>query len=344
MSPLVKVIKPGFHSTLQDAGRRGHQDIGVPVSGPLDRLSFVLANGLVGNALDAACLELIGSGPECEILAPSVRLALVGGSAQIDILGRDEQAPAGQSLRAVKGDVVRIRLGGEALCSYLAFEGGFDAPLCLGSLSTYTRAAFGGLSGRALLAGDILHGHRDDVPARTELALPAAQDLQFAQPIRIVLGPQDDYFDAASITLLLSSTYTIAPASDRMGFRMAGPALHHSRGYNIVSDGIVAGSMQVPGSGLPIVLMADAQTTGGYPKVATVISADLPLLGRRKAGQTVTFKAVTRVEAEAARRSEHAAIQATLAALRPAGDADGINVDALARHNLIGGVVDATRP
>jgi len=338
MIPVARVLKPGFHSTLQDAGRRGYQNIGVPVSGPLDRTSFMLANGLVGNDLHAACLELIGSGPELEIVAASTRLAIVGGTALIEILGAGEQVAAGQSLRAVKGDVIRIRLGGDALCGYLAIEGGFEAPLCLGSLSTYARAGFGGYAGRVLQAGDMLSGRRDDVPGRTELALRTAPPLAFAEPIRLVLGPQDDYFTDEAIAALLSSTYTIAAASDRMGFRLSGPTLRHKDDYNIVSDGIVAGSIQVPGSGLPIVLMADAQTAGGYPKIATVISADLPRLGRRKAGQSVSFKAVSRADAETIRRAEHAALLDVLADLRPA---DGLDVEALARHNLIDGVIDA---
>ncbi|MGO4717366.1 biotin-dependent carboxyltransferase family protein [Bradyrhizobium sp. 2TAF24] len=338
MIPVARTLKPGFHSTLQDAGRRGYQNIGVPVSGPLDRTSFMLANGLVGNDLEAACLELIGSGTELEIIAASARFAIVGGTARIEILGADEQVPAGQSVRAVKGDVVRVRLGGDALCAYLALEGGFAAPLCLGSLSTYARAGFGGHAGRMLQAGDTLSGHRDDVPARVELALRSTPPLAFAEPVRLVLGPQDDHFADEAVATLLSSAYTIAAASDRMGFRLSGPTLRHKNDYNIVSDGIVAGSIQVPGSGLPIVLMADAQTAGGYPKIATVISADLARLGRRKAGQSVTFKAVSRAEAETIRRAEHAALLAILADLRPA---DGLDVEALARHNLIDGVIDA---
>ncbi|MEW6643442.1 MAG: biotin-dependent carboxyltransferase family protein [Pseudomonadota bacterium] len=338
MIAVALVRRPGFHSTLQDTGRRGYQNIGVPVSGPLDRTSFMLANGVAGNDLHAACLELIGSGPEIEIVAASARLAVVGGAAQIEILGAGDQVPAGQSLRVVKGDVVRVRLGGDALCGYLAIEGGFAAPPCLGSLSTYARAGFGGLSGRMLRAGDTLSGYRDDVSMRAELALRMPVPLAFEEPVRVVLGPQAEYFTNEAIAQLLSSTYTIAAASDRMGFRLSGPTLRHKDDYNIVSDGIVAGSIQVPGSGLPIVLMADAQTAGGYPKIATVIAADLPRLGRRKAGQTVTFQAVSRAEAETIRRAEHAALLDLLADLRPA---DGLDVEALARHNLIGGVIDA---
>lgn len=342
MIPVIKMIDPGFHSTVQDAGRRGHQHVGVPVAGALDRNGYLLANALVGNAPGAAALELIGSGPTFEIVAPSVRLVLVGGGGSLDVTGRDgAQIPGGQSVRAQKGETVRVRMGSNAFCSYLAIEGGFQVKSCLDSASTYTRAAFGGVEGRRLMAGDVLHGAGADVPVRPELALGAARDLELDQPIRVVLGPQDDYFTEEAIAAFLSGAYTITPASDRMGFRLAGPVLKHRDGYNIVSDGIVAGSIQVPGSGQPIVLMADAQTTGGYPKIATVISADLPRLGVRGAGRTVRFEAVSRKQAEAIRKEAQQQLQAQIGNLRVVEDGYAINIEALYRDNLIGGVVDA---
>ena len=149
-----------------------------------------------------------------------------------------------------------------------------------------------------LRSGDTLHGFADDVAMRDETGARRAARARLDQPIRVVLGPQHDYFTDAAIEAFLRGTYTITPASDRMGFRLAGPALQHKGDYNIVSDGIVPGSIQVPGSNLPIMLMADAQTSGGYPKIATVISADLPRLGVRGAGRTVSFEAVSRDEAE----------------------------------------------
>jgi biotin-dependent carboxylase-like uncharacterized protein len=337
---LLKVIAPGFHTTVQDSGRRGYQRAGVPVSGALDRDGFMLANGLVGNDLNAASLELIGSGPEFEVVAPSVRMALVG-SGSIEIGGREELVRCDRSVRLTQGETVRVRLGSDAFCSYLAVEGGFDVPLCLGSRSTYTRAGFGGLAGRQLRADDVLHGSTGDIAARNELMLNESRDLRLDQPIRVVLGPQDDYFTAAAIEELLSGSYKITPASDRMGLRLAGPVLEHKADYNIVSDGIVAGSIQVPGSKLPIVLMVDAQTTGGYPKIATVISADLPVLGIRGAGREVRFQRVSREEAERIRRAEHERMLNSIQAIRPFNGLQGINIDSLYKQNLIDGVVDA---
>jgi allophanate hydrolase len=342
VNPVFKVIAPGFLTTVQDEGRRGFQRVGVPVAGALDRNGFTLANALVGNAQNAACLEVMGSGPELEVVCESARIALIGGGGGLEIRGRDQPLiPPGQTVRLAKGDIARVKLGGDAFCSYLAIEGGFDVPLCLDSKSTYTRAAFGGLSGRQLQSGDVLNGTIDNVAARAEVTLSEPRGLRFDQPIRVVLGPQDDFFTDAAIQEFLSGTYTITPASDRMGFRLAGPLLEHKDDYNIVSDGIVAGSIQVPGSKLPIILMADAQTAGGYPKIATVISADLPLLGVRGSGRTIRFQAVSRDEAETIRRAEHQQIQNIIQAIRPVGETQGINIEALYSHNLIDGVVDA---
>jgi allophanate hydrolase len=338
--PVVKVTAPGFHTTLQDQGRRGFQHVGVPVSGALDRNGYMLANALVGNAPNAACLEIIGSGPELEIIASSVRIALVGGGG-LEIAGRDgAPVPSGQTARLAKSETVRVRLGGDAFCSYLAIESGFDVPLCLGSRSTYSRAGFGGFAGRPLRSGDLLHGFANDVAARDEVTFSEPRNLALDQPIRVVLGPQHEYFTDAAIEEFLHGSYSITPASDRMGFRLAGPTLEHKGDYNIVSDGIVAGSIQVPGSKLPIVLMADAQTTGGYPKIATVISADLPVLGVRGAGRKVRFQSVSREEAETIRRAEHQRLMSVIREIR-AVDARGLNLEALYHKNLIDGVVDA---
>jgi biotin-dependent carboxylase-like uncharacterized protein len=339
--PVLKVIAPGFHTTLQDQGRRGFQHVGVPVSGALDRNGYRLANALVGNAQGAACLEIIGSGPEFEVAGSSARIALVG-SGSLEISGRDGPLiSSGQTARLTRGEIVRVRLGGGAFCSYLAIEGGFEAPLCLNSRSTYTRAGFGGLSGRPLRSGDTLHGTIDDAAARAEVCLNDQRTLRLDQAIRVVLGPQDDYFTEDAIETLLSGAYSITPASDRMGFRLAGPLLEHKSDYNIVSDGIVAGSIQVPGSKLPIVLMADAQTTGGYPKIATVISADLPILGVRGAGCAVRFQSVSREEAEKIRRAEYQELLNVISNIRVVSESRSIDIEALYNQNLIDGMIDA---
>jgi biotin-dependent carboxylase-like uncharacterized protein len=339
--PVLKIIAPGFHTTIQDQGRRGFQHVGVPVSGALDRNGYLLANALVGNTPGAACLEIIGTGPELEVAGSSVRIALAGSGGGLEIGGRDGALiPMGQTARLTRGEAARVRLGGDAFCSYLAIEGGFQVPLCLGSRSTYTRAGFGGFAGRSLRSGDMLHGFADDVATRDEVTFSEPRNLGLDQAIRVVLGPQNDYFTAAAIEEFLHGSYSITPASDRMGLRLAGPLLPHAGDYNIVSDGIVAGSIQVPGSKLPIVLMADAQTTGGYPKIATVISADLPVLGVRGAGRNVRFQSVSREDAEMIRRAEHQRLMKVIREIRPVAS-KGISIEALYNQNLIDGVVDA---
>jgi biotin-dependent carboxylase-like uncharacterized protein len=342
MTAALKVIAPGLHTSLQDDGRRGFQDVGVPVSGPLDRVALRLANALVGNPQDTAALEILVQGPTLEVMAQSVRVALVGGSGGLDILdGQERVAPPGESVRLTQGTRLRVRGLGKVSCAYLAIEGGFAATPVLRSVSTYTRGGLGGFDGRPLAAGDILPISAGAVEERRELALPSPLDPGLDQPIRAVLGPQDDFFSEGAIGTFLSSTYTVSAQADRMGFRLEGPKLDHAKGYDIVSDAIVAGSIQVPGSGQPIVLLVDAQTTGGYPKIATVASADLPGLGRRRPGDPVRFMAVSQPDAEALRREQEAHVREIVAGLREAKHGRAVDVHALYRANLVGGMISA---
>ncbi len=309
MMPSLEVIAPGLHTTVQDRGRFGYQEIGVPASGPLDRISMRLANALVGNPPATPVLEMLLQGPALKVRAESVRVALVGCNAGIEIRsGAARVVPAGRSVRLARDEVFRIGALRDSVCAYLAIEGGPDVPLVLGSASTYVRGAIGGLQGRRLQAGDIVPLQLAGVNVHAEYALPRPLDPALDQPIRVVLGPQADHFMASAVKTFLSSEYIVSPQADRMGYRLAGPALAHAKSHDIVSDGIVAGAIQVPGSGLPIVLMVDHQTTGGYPKIATVISADIPVVGRRKPGRPIRFVAVGVREAELLRKEQEAAI------------------------------------
>ena len=315
--PALEVIAPGLHTTIQDSGRIGFQDVGVPASGPLDRISFRLANTLVGNPPGAPALEMLLQGPTLKVLANTVRIALVGCSASIEIRsGNARRAPAGQSVSLVRGEVFRVGALGDSVCAYLAIEGGPDIPPVLGSVSTYVRGRIGGIHGRRLQAGDLVPLKLDEVELRGERALARPLDLALEQPIRVMVGPQADYFTDEALHTFLSSEYTVSPQADRMGYRLEGPALAHTKGHDIVSDGIVTGSIQVPGSGRPIVLMVDHQTTGGYPKIATVISADIPVVGRRKPGRTIRFVAIEVREAQRLRREQEAAIATEISDIR----------------------------
>jgi biotin-dependent carboxylase-like uncharacterized protein len=346
MSGHLRVIAPGLMTTVQDLGRPGYQRLGVPPSGALDPVALGAANLLVGNPGTTAVLEMARTGATFVVEADSVRVALAGALAEIEPAAGDTRLRLNplQSARLLRGQQLRIVLTGGAV-AYLAVEGGFALPEVMGSLATLTRAAIGGFAGRALRAGDLLPlGHRA-AAEREELALPMLPLLRAPPPgkgtkIRIVLGPQDDHFTPAGVRTLLHATYTVTQASDRMGMRLAGPALEHAAGYDIISDAIATGAIQVPGDGLPIVLLADRQTTGGYPKIATVISADIPALGRLNPGAKVAFVPVTVAAAEAAARR----LSRDIAAMRGhlvARATPALDATRLMGENLVSGMVDA---
>ena len=342
MTPELEVIAPGLHTTVQDAGRIGFQDVGLPASGPLDRISLRLANALVGNAPGMPALEMLLQGPTLAVLADSARIAIVGGDADIAIgSDRARVIPAGRSVRLVRGDVFRVRGFGDSVCAYLAIEGGPDIAPLLGSASTYVRSGIGGFHGRALRPGDRVPLTLAAVDVRDEHALSRPVDLELEQPVRVVLGPQRDYFTDDAVATLLSSDYVISSEADRMGYRLEGPALAHAKGYNIVSDGTVVGAIQVPGSGQPIILMVDNQTTGGYPKIATVISADIPVVGRRKPGRAIRFVAVDVPAALRLRTEQEAAIRRDIENFRRVAKIGEIDLAALYTENLVSGVASA---
>ena len=228
MIAALRVLAPGLMTTLQDLGRPGYQRLGVPVSGALDHVSLRAANLLVGNAAGIGALEIAYQGPTLQVEADSVRIAVAGGRARIDILPADGDGNGGrhlaafESARLLRGEVLRIgALTGSAV-AYLAVEGGFDIAPVLGSQSTLIRAAIGGLEGRALKAGDLLPLRQGAAAEREDVMLPPL-DLGLRGRVRVVLGPQDDHFTPAALRTLLESVYTVSQASDRMGMRLEGP-------------------------------------------------------------------------------------------------------------------------
>lgn len=340
MTQGLRVIEPGTHTTLQDLGRFGMQALGVPVSGALDSLSLRIANALVGNSGDTGALEVLFSGPTLEVSADSIRIALAGTEGVIELLGDGGATiPAWRSVLLRRGQKFRVKRGQDSVCCYLAIAGGFRVEPCLGSVSTYTRAEIGGFCGRALRAADHLPTILSDAPDREELWLRNPPAWPKPTTLRVVLGPQQEYFTPAAVRALEQETFTVSVNSDRMGMRLDGVRLAHRGSYNIVSDGIPTGAIQVPGSGQPILLLNDHQTTGGYPKIATVISADLPLAGRLCLGDGLRFHAVTVEEAEIACREWQGEIDAMLAALEPASGRE-VDLAALYGQNLISGIVN----
>ena len=335
MTATLRVVAPGPLTTLQDGGRQGWLRFGVPGSGALDPRALAAANLLVGNPRETGALEMALAGGT--FAAEGVmRIALAGADMAMTIAG----APAARerSHTLASGAVVAIGAARSGARAYLAASGGFAVAPVFGSVATHLRAGIGGFDGRALRAGDAIPV-AGPVPAGPDLLLAAAPPPTHPC-LRVVLGPQDDYFTAAALALLCAGTFTVTAQSDRMGYRLAGPALEHARGFNIVSDGIAPGSIQVPGNGQPIILLADRQTTGGYPKIATVISADLPALGQMRPGDAVRFAAVGLADAVAARRALMAWIEELPRRIVPlAGLPD---TERLLGTNLISGVTDGS--
>lgn len=338
----LRVIAAGLATSVQDLGRFGYQRFGVPTAGALDRVAMAAANTIVGNKPDTAVLEMLYLGATLEVAAESVRMACVGLGASLEVAedGATRTIAAAESVRLKRGARARVIIGRNAMSCVLAVEGGFALPAVMGSLSTFTRAAMGGLDGRNLAVGDVLPLMREDSEEREEVRL-GCLDLSLPTRFRLVLGPQDDYFTAEALKTFLSETYEVTRAADRMGLRLNGTPLTHAKGFNIVSDGIASGAIQVPGDGQPIILLADRQTTGGYPKIATIASVDLPALGRVAPGTKLAFEAISIEAAEDLRRTQARVEASWREALETATPDKSIREDMLYGANLISGVADA---
>lgn len=307
--PTIRVLDPGAQTTIQDLGRPGHLRYGIPSSGPVDPATFVLANRLVGNVDGAAGLECTVLGPRFEVRA-TCAIAVTGADMPVTVNG--QEAPAWTTLPLQAGDVVKLGPARAGVRAYVAFSGGIDVPEVLGSRSTYLRGRLGGLEGRALRKEDVLTVFPSPRPPVRRLPPDARPELGAETDIRVVLWPQDDRFTREGIEALLTGPYEMLPQSDRMGARLRGPRILHTRGHDIISDGIALGSIQVPGDGQPIVLLVDRQSTGGYTKVATVCSFDIGRLGQVKPGQRVRFRAVTLAEAHRALREDRVFLERAL--------------------------------
>ena len=316
MTGALEVLAPGVLTTVQDLGRGGYRALGIPASGALDPFSLQLANALVGNHPEIGALEIRAQGPTLKVKANSVAVALSGTSASIEILTPARRLiPPDTSVVLLRDQQFRVGAVADSSCCYLALSGGLDLPLFYGSQSTYLAGKLGGWRGRALGVSDLLPLNLSELRAYQPRALRRATEPDATGPIRVVLGPQTDYFSTSCIQRFLSSNYALSPQSNRMGAKLEGPKLSHLKGFNIASDAVIPGSIQVPGDGSPIVLLADCQSTGGYPKIATVISADLPRLARKLPREPFTFVAVEVEAAEAAARTARQQLNAALESL-----------------------------
>lgn len=292
---IFEVVQPGLLTTVQDKGRYGYQRYGVSVSGAMDGYALLVANLLVGNDEGDACLEITVLGPRLSVLDDTV-VAVTG--ADLSAALNDGALPMWKTVRVCSGDTISFGHPKRGCRGYLAVAGGIDVPVVMASRSTYIRSRLGGLDGRPLLSGDRLR--RGKTRAEVSLKRLPPQyipEYQAENELRVVLGPQDDYFTEKGIHTFLHSEYVISAQADRMGYRLEGPPVEHKAGADIVSDGIPPGAVQVPGDGLPVVLLADRQTTGGYVKIATVSTVDLPKLAQAEVGARVRFLRVGEDEA-----------------------------------------------
>ena len=307
---MITFRKKGMLTTVQDLGRIGYQRYGMPVCGAMDRYAMELANILVGNPRDEAVVEATVMGPTIVFGEPEI-FAITGGDFGPTLNGQPVEND--RAYLAEAGDILSLPLAKRGARAYIAFAGGLDIEEVMGSRSTFLKGGVGGLDGRAVRDGDEigLKAPCDSLPDLEERfvpekLLPALQD---HVTVRFTYGPQDDLFSAAGKQTFTSSEYALSDKSDRMGFRMDGPAVERAAGSdgNIISDGICFGAIQIT-NGQPIVMMADRQTTGGYPKLGCVISADLPLLAQLKAGDKVRFRPVSAAAAQAVFRRQRKAL------------------------------------
>jgi len=303
----ITVLRPGLFTTIQDIGRWGHQASGVPVSGPMDRLSHRVANALVGNDHTAALLEATLTGPEIRIENGAV-IAVTGADlgARLDA----EEIPLHRPVKCRPGAVLRFGERRAGARAYVAFSGGITVPAELGSRATHTHCRLGGRDGRTVAPGDRLPlGDERGISPWRVMSTPA-RSVSGGAKVRVIPGPQQDYFPPAALDALQGTRFTVTSQSDRMGYRLTGATIPHLDGREMISDATFAGALQVPPSGDPILLMSDRQTSGGYPQIATVITADLPLAGQLAPGDWIEFEICTRHQAMSALIAQEGAILA----------------------------------
>lgn len=298
MSPgVLHVIRPGLLTTVQDLGRYGHQDSGVPVAGPMDVFSHRLANQLAGNDADAATLEITLIGPEIGV-DTGATMAISG--AHFEVTCDDRPVPMGTSFEMRAGQRLKFGRLLQGARAYLAVAGGVQTPPVLGSRATHVVSRMGGLDGRPLAAGDRVPIAAPAPPHRPRKAPGLTLPTKGRALLRVVPGPQDHWFERDALKTIAGVSFRISPSSNRMGYRLQGPPLPRVHEGELISEPVGLGAIQVPAAGEPILLMADRQTAGGYPKIGHVIGADLPLAGQLAPGDFIEFVLCTRQEAVAA--------------------------------------------
>ena len=299
MKEILKVLEPGAYTTIQDSGRFGYQEFGVPPSGAIDKFAYHVSNLLLSNSLKDAVLELTIFGPKFEVLNDTL-LSITGGN--IPLYLNNKRIEHWSSFNVKRGDIIKFGQVESGCRAYLSMLGGIEVPVVMGSRSTYAGAKIGGYNGRPLKKGDILYGK-----GHVTYKKPAALDKKFIPnypknvEIRAILGPQDDFFDDSAIDVFFNSEYTVTSKADRMGYRLKGANLKHRDGVpkSIISEPSLPGGIQVPADGQPLILLVE-QTVGGYTKIATIISTDIDLIGQSKPGDILRF---VKVDLESAHKA-----------------------------------------
>lgn len=301
--PNMTLISSGPLSTVQDGGRFGYMSMGFSPNGAMDTYSMKLANLLVGNSPDDGVIEMTLIGMSVRFDCMTV-IAITGADMQPKL--NDQPIAMYSSVPVAAGDRLTMSAATKGMRAYLAVAGGFDVPEVMGSMSTNLKCALGGFEGRKLRAGDVLPLRRSTDPMFYDNhSFVPENDYSEHITARVILGPQDNYFTAKGIDTFLSSTYTVSDKSDRMGIRLDGQPIENINGVDIISDGIVTGSIQIPASGTPIIMMADRQTTGGYAKIATVISVDLKKIAQARPGTKISFSLIDEKQAIRLLKREH---------------------------------------
>lgn len=335
MAGLIAIESAGPGTTIQDEGRHGLLRFGVTPAGPMDWAALHTANLALGNAVGAAAIE-VGPGGLTLTADSPLPIAFAGGG--FAWTRGDAALPSAARIMVKPGERLRARSGAWGRFAICAVPGGIDIPEIMHSRSTHARSRLGGVEGRALAPGDRLRVGRPDADALDDVAIDARWLDRTDDPVRVILGPQDDYFSADTIAAFLRATFKLTATADRMAYKFAGPRIAHTQDFNIVSDGVALGAVQVAGDGQPLVLMADRQPTGGYTKIAHVCRADIGRLAQLRPGETCRFACIP---ANAARKALFAledAVRTTPEHLLPLRRTPSI--ESLFAANLIDGVID----
>ncbi|ADU32391.1 biotin-dependent carboxyltransferase family protein [Evansella cellulosilytica] len=292
MMNVFEVIEPGLHTTIQDLGREGYKRFGIVTSGAMDDLSFQIGNLLLGNDRNAAGLEMTMLGPSLHVLNDT-HIVITG--ANLSPMIDDKPIRMWKTVKLHKGEKLHFGKPIEGARAYLLVAGGIDAPIMMGSKSTYEKAKIGGIHGGPLKEKDVLCANEvyGNIKYERSISSTIIPNIETNSRIRVIPGPQDNMFTQEAIARFYSSTFKISSQSDRMGYRIEGEAIEHKSEREMITDGVTKGSIQVPGDKNPIILMADSQTSGGYPKIASVISVDLWKVAQKLPGQTLTFQKIT---------------------------------------------------